>query len=142
MMANEAAIQASYADYRRVKGRKVLQLVLEVPLEQAPQVHEAFGEPLPDGSTWVAVARIALKEKSELKGGKICQSAAILCGEAAFHQFLGFRFNGYISKKEEAAQCIRNHCEIQSRTELDHNTEAARKFRDLQLEYNAWKIAA
>lgn len=78
-MTKPAAIQASYADYRRVKGRKVLQLIFEVPLEQAPQVHEAFGEPLPDGTTWVAVARIdkTVAEMSPQAAGGFARAAAL-----------------------------------------------------------------
>lgn len=55
---NDAAIKAVYADYRRVKGRKVLQLICEVPLELAPMVHKVFGEPTPDESLWVGIARL------------------------------------------------------------------------------------
>lgn len=145
-MTEPAAIQASYADYRRVKGRKVLQLVLEVPLEMAPQVHEAFGEPLPDGSTWVAVARIDPTAKPEKpKGGKLAQRAGILCGEGAFITFLAeYHYNANLDDVApfDPAVVLRTICHIESRAELDHNEDAARKFHKLELEYNAWKIAA
>jgi len=139
-----AAISASYADYRRVKGRKVLQLILEVPLELAPQVHEAFGEPLPDGTTWVGVARIDPTATPERKGGKLAQRAGILCGEAGFHHYLEER--GYhvknmdVQAAEAAADIVRGICGgIISRSEIDHNPEAGRKFLDLATSYEAWK---
>jgi hypothetical protein len=137
-MTPPAAIQASYADYRRIKGRKVLQLILEVPLEQAPQVHEAFGEPLPDGSTWVAVARIDPNAAPERKGGKLAQRAGILCNEGAFWQFLADGGDPPATNSEEAADAIREYCGVKSRAELDHNEEAARKFLDLEASYKAW----
>lgn len=141
-----AAIKATYADYRRVKGRKVLQLILEVPLEQAPQVHEAFGEPLPDGSTWVGVARINPDTKPERKGGPLCKRAAILCNEGGFQRFVAERvakmagMANPVSKTdpEDIAVFVRHHCGVESRAELDHDVEAARKFNALDMEYRAW----
>ena len=138
IMPAPAAIQAVYSDYRRVKGRKVLQLVLEVPLEMAPQVHEAFGEPMPDGSTWVAVARIDKNATPEKKGGKLCQRAAILCNEGAFKKFLIIR-NG-LRLEDDVANHIRDYCGVASRRELDHNKLAAKRFLDLIAEYEAWKL--
>lgn len=140
-MTTPAAIQASYADYRRVKGRKVLQLIFEVPLEQAPQVHEVFGEPLPDGSTWVAVARIDPTVKPERKGGKLAQKAGILCNEGAFITFLDESFCE-TKDEETAAMFIRNWCGVHSRADLDHDELAAKKFQDLLMTYEAWKLAA
>lgn len=98
----------------------------------APQVHEAFGEPLPDGSTWVAVARIDPTAKPELKGGKLCQRAAILCKEAAFWKFMS------AGDLEVAIDRLCNVCNIESRRELDHDETAARRFINLELEYKAW----
>lgn len=141
MMAKEAAIQASYADYRRVKGRKVLQLIFEVPLEQAPQVHEAFGEPLPDGSTWVAVARIDKTVADKPKGGKLCQRAAILCNEGAFQEFMLTRMADQMHVANgDTAEALRRICGIESRKQLDHDQAAAKLFLDLAARYEAWKL--
>ena len=140
-METPAAIKASYADYRRVKGRKVLQLIFEVPLEQAPQVHEAFGEPLPDGSSWVGIARIDENAVVEKKGGgKLCQRAGILSNEGAFITYLNVERQSDIKYAGmPVAQVIRDICGVTSRKELDHNPEAGRKFLDLVASYEAWK---
>lgn len=142
-MTTPAAIQAAYADYRRIKGRKVLQLILEVPLEQAPLVHDAFGEPLPDGSTWVAVARIDPTAKPERKGGKLAQKAGILCNEGAFITFLKETYPNILAEYEnDAALVVRFLCMVESRVDLDHDVDAAHRFKALATEYEAWKLAA
>ena len=55
---NAAALRATFSDYRTVKTRKVLQLILEVPLEQQADVFAALGYPVPDSDIWVAIARL------------------------------------------------------------------------------------
>ena len=57
------AIQATFSDFRLVKGRKVAQLIFEVPLEAANAALAALGGvPMPDKEVWVGIAR--LKEES------------------------------------------------------------------------------
>jgi hypothetical protein len=43
---------------------------------------------------------------------------------------------------EDATFWLRAHCGVLTRAELDHNEEAARKFKDLESSYKAWMIAA
>lgn len=60
-----AAFQATFTDWRLVKGRKVVQVVLEIPIEQADQAYQVLGGmPDPGSSVWCAVAR--LKQESEV----------------------------------------------------------------------------
>ncbi|MBL8642637.1 MAG: hypothetical protein JNK21_01800 [Rhodospirillaceae bacterium] len=53
-----AAISADFVDTKRIKGRKVLQIVCEVALEQEQRVMEALGWPNPASGLPVAIARI------------------------------------------------------------------------------------
>ena len=54
-----SAFQATYSDWRLVRSRKVVQIVLEVPLEAADQAYAVLGGmPNPGSETWVGVARI------------------------------------------------------------------------------------
>src|SRR5262245_26819021 len=145
-----AAIQGTYSDYRRVKGRKVLQLIVEVPIEQAPEVHAAFGEPSPDGTTWVAVARInpnhdQLREQlvgsvemERRRGGRLAQRAGLMCQEPYFWRFLSDRCGHLIQDAIEAADVMRDLLKIGSRADLDHDPVAADAFRRLDREYGAW----
>lgn len=58
-MTDAAAFRAVYTDWRLIKGRKVVQVVLELPIEQADQAYRALnGMPNPAESAWVAVARL------------------------------------------------------------------------------------
>lgn len=109
-----AAFQATYADWRVIKGRKVVSISFEVPIEQADLAYQVVGGmPDPSKSVWFAVARLnqgganqepnqptsQTQREAEPEGhpvqsldkwGKLslAQQAGILCGEAAFHKFL------------------------------------------------------
>lgn len=150
----EAVIQATYADYRRVKGRKVLQLVCEVPIEQAPLVHKTFGEPNPDGSLWVAIAKLDPKkasneqqdepEKPKRKWDemKASQQAGMRCEEHAFAQFLKEkRPQAYTVNNGNVAGAVRSICAVASRSELDRYAHGQNLWRLLDHEYRAWQRA-
>lgn len=58
-MADPAAFSATYSDWRLIRSRKVVQIVLEVPLEAADRAYEVLGGmPNPAAETWCGVARI------------------------------------------------------------------------------------
>jgi len=56
------AFEASFHNTKYVHGRKVMQVILEVPIERAAEVHEVIGYPDPSTSTWVAVAPLGNKQ--------------------------------------------------------------------------------
>jgi hypothetical protein len=57
-----AAIQGDFVDLRFIKGRKVCQIVIEIPIEAGATFVAAFGTPNPAISVPVAVARIHLQK--------------------------------------------------------------------------------
>jgi len=141
-MPEAAVIKGSYADYRRVKGRKTLQLVIEVPLEQAPLVHEAFGEPLPDGSTWVAVALLDSSKAPEQPAKTdhhLSRQAAMCCNDKMFQVCLSELYDTHCFNSDQAADIVRQECLVDSRAEFDTNPEAAARWRNLHASYEAWK---
>ena len=147
MTEDRAVIRGTYADYRRVKGRKVLQLIIEVPLEEAPRVHEAFGEPSPDSSTWVAVALLDTHKPPlpDLAQGKhrLSRQAAMCCQEPAFFGFLSEQWAapGYsVQDATMAAEMVRKLCKVDSRSEFDSDPEAAQRWRELHGKYQAWLL--
>lgn len=117
-MTEPRVIRADFANWRPVAGRKVLQLILEVPIEQTADVMEKLGFPLPGESKWVAVALLDengpvaelvdaadLKSADESRVGSnptgahhkerkpfaslpLSQQAAIRCGDPDFRKFL------------------------------------------------------
>lgn len=55
---DDAAFKATFHNIKNVMGRKVAQIILEVPIEQAPMVTRALGWPDPNNPAWVGVARM------------------------------------------------------------------------------------
>lgn len=80
----KAVIQADFATYRPVPSRRVLQLVLEVPLERQAEVFAAIGWPDPEHGLPVAVAR--LQQTSSARAGVVAdrvegeEEPAPICG--------------------------------------------------------------
>lgn len=61
----EAIIQATFPDYKRIKTRKVAQLVFEVPLEMLHDtIAKLGGEPSMHEDTWCAIARLNMADAS------------------------------------------------------------------------------
>lgn len=53
---DDAAFKATFHNTKNVLGRKVLQVILEVPIEKSSEVHDILGWPDPATEKWVAVA--------------------------------------------------------------------------------------
>jgi hypothetical protein len=121
-MADLRGIEADFATWRPVQGRKVLQLVFEVPIEQTQHVLDMLGIPQPGASKWCAIALMAPKAEGQAEGGspkkawteyKPSQQAAILCSDSDFQRY----FNA-VDEKQAAAR-VRVHFKVESRSELD-----------------------
>lgn len=137
-MTSPAAIQGDYVDLRFVKGRKVCQVVIELPIEAGASFVAAFGTPNPSIGVPVALARIDPDAKPERKGGKLAQRAGILCGEGGFQKFLEEHSSHRVTDQVSAAHAIRTICGVVSRADLDYNEVAARTFKDLETGYKSW----
>lgn len=109
--------KATYADFKNIKTRKILQIILEVPIEGADAALKALGGvPRSDCETWVAVARLdpaldaremsaspaseprnapaeasAPKERQRFATMPLPKQAAIRCGDPDFRRFLAQR---------------------------------------------------
>lgn len=161
-MNKPIAIDACYADYRRVKGRKVHQIVFEVASEQWPRIYALLGEPSIEGSEWWALARLkkgdteASQSKPEadtdapLASGrhfdelKLSQQAGIMCGREDFQDWLRLQpaSDGLnMRDSNEAAEAVRNLCGVASRSEFDHDPIAAKAWRELYDQFRASQLA-
>jgi hypothetical protein len=149
MTDQPAAIQATFSDFRLVKGRKVAQLVLEIPLEQADAALSTLGGiPQPQSERWVAIARLnghvpepkPDKERQKWEDLKLSMQAGIRCNEIAFRRFLTETESSAFEARnvEDAEQMVRERCEVDSRKELNLDPEAARRWKDLERSYQAW----
>lgn len=148
-----AVIQGSFADYRRVKTRSVMQLIIEVPIEQGIQAVGVLGEPVPGTEIPVAIARLvpgagtssdspiktSLPEAGD-RAKNYTAAAKLLAKDKSFHAFI----NGSTSMPDATSdeyieQCIEGHCDVNSCSQIKDGTEAGRKFARLYAEFQEWQ---
>jgi hypothetical protein len=154
MTDQPAAIQATFSDFRLVKGRKVAQLVLEIPLEQADAALSTLGGiPQPQSERWVAIARLngvaapepkPDKERQRWEDLNLAMQAGMRCNEIAFRQFLTETETSAFEARsvQDAEEMVRQRCEVDSRKELNLDPTAARRWREIDRSYQAWLKAA
>lgn len=73
------AIQATFSDFKLIKSRSVVQLVLELPIEAADAALASLGGiPQPGAERWVAVAPLLLEPiaMKPLSEGKVAEAKA------------------------------------------------------------------
>jgi hypothetical protein len=86
------------------------------------------------------------------KGGPLSQSAARMCENQKFQEFLCTEYeeqftahveadrgpsgNKYEMAERYATQTLRTICNVRSRAELDHDEQAAKRFHELMREFN------
>lgn len=64
-----AAFSATYSDWKLIRSRKVVQIVLEIPIEKSDEAYQVMGGmPDPGAEKWFAVA--ALREEPKVSGGE------------------------------------------------------------------------
>jgi hypothetical protein len=153
-MTNQpAAIQATFSDVKLIRSRKVCQLVLEIPLEQADAALSTLGGiPQPHSERWVALARLnghipepkPDKEKQRWEDLNLAMQAGMRCNEAAFRRFLTETETSAFEARsvQDAEEMVRQRCEVDSRKELNLDPTAARRWREIDRSYQAWlKVA-
>jgi hypothetical protein len=152
-----AGFAATFSDFKLIRGRKVAQIVLEVPVEQADAAVEALGGlPRPDTERWVAVARLvpgtekpvggqepslattlAGKQRKPFDSLPYAQQAALKCSDEGFQRFL-VEMHESEPGEAGAADTVRAYCGVASRSEIKHGTPAAGCWRDLLGRYRLW----
>lgn len=144
-----AAISGDYTDLKFIRTRKVCQIVVEIPIEQAGAFVEAFGTPRPDGNVPVALAKLDMKatqsppadnQPKEKKRSR-AQEAGILCNDARFQAYLREAFPVTMANNS-TANAVREICGVNSRSLLDTSEIAATLWDDLRNSYLAWMEVA
>lgn len=161
-----AAFQATYSDFKLIRSRKVVQIILEVPLENSATVLSALGGmPNPGEEIWVGVAKLDL---SKLQSGasapgealaesppgkavasrqhkpvapdkRLTQSAGILCADKAFQRFLVEADCAVDVNEEAATESLRQYCGVSSRKEIMPGTDAATHFEAMHARFLGWR---
>jgi hypothetical protein len=157
-MSDKAAIAGTYSDFKIIRSRKVAQLIIEVPIEQAQALISALGLPNPAEETWVAVARLKpqtpAKEETpptaspvDLKAHRRFEDlpyswqAALRCQDMSFREWLREFYEPDIHDAEDAARFVRGHCGVTSRSDIRPGTKAEKIWERLNLRYTLWESA-
>jgi hypothetical protein len=148
------AFRATYSDFKLVKTRKVVQIVLEVPVEQANTVLDVLGGmPDPSRETWVGVAPLRhdaaqpqpadqprpAGAKRDWRDLPPSQQAAIRIGEPAFAVYLRENHADEWHETGDADACLKMILRIDSKTELKTDPKRMMLWRQLDDHYQAWK---
>jgi hypothetical protein len=156
-----AAFSATYSDWKVIKGRKVVQVVFEVPIESADLAYQVVGGmPHPGTEAWFGIAKLDPRQQQEEPSAprkapvptaqprqshpagapSYAKQLGIACNEPAFWDFVREKLprNGCIAVTDEkqAADAVRFLCGVKSRSETIKGTPAGDKARDLLLDYN------
>lgn len=144
-MSAPAAIRGTFSDFRLIKGRKVAQIVCEVPIEEADAALATLGGlPQPAAERWIALAPLNItsikpQEKRRFEELKSAMQAGIRCNEPAFWRFLRESFTIHsLNDEEAAADFVRRHCGVSSRSALNLDPKAAAKWQELDARYMLW----
>jgi hypothetical protein len=157
-MSANAVIQGNYSDLKFVRTRKVVQVVIEIPIEHAADFVQKFGAPDPSAETWVAVARLDLdraqktaetpvateREPRKFADLPLPQQAALMCDRADFQEFMEEFWSVQVHQlgkpeADDTADAVRKFCGITSRAELATNELAARGWKELLVKFESWR---
>jgi hypothetical protein len=162
-----AAFSACYSDWKLIRTRKTVQIVLEIPVEKSNEAYSALGG-MPDSGAevWVAVARL---DTSKIKSGesapdreadgqlgrspvsrshkpvapdrRLAQRAGILSAEPLFHRYLEEVSKMEKIEEADAATYIRTKCGVESRKDIIPGTDAAIEFDKICCAFTIWRDA-
>lgn len=140
-------IPATFHNYRTVLGRKVLQLVFEIPLEQQNEALTLLGYPNAAEPKWYAIARLvtnptAKPVANENPERSAAQRCAILCTDARFRQYLNRTWGVNIITTEDCDKELKKRLKIGSKCQLNANdpgfdAEAAANFKLLAMTFDS-----
>jgi hypothetical protein len=163
-MTKHLAFRATYADWKLIKTRGVIQVVMEVPLADADAAYKVLGG-MPDSSreTWFAVAPLAVPQPAKEAEAKprpedapsppvgvkrqkwdditASVQAGIRCNDPVFDAFLMRRYPD-LRDHNDAAECVRLYCNVLSRSQLNRDLKAKTLWEQLEVEFQAWKLVA
>ena len=160
------AFRGTYADWKNIKTRGVVQIVFEVPLADSDAAYEILGGmPNPAKERWFGIA--ALKPGKEVvpdtqrsvqrldtqpepnqpparakrpwRDLPYPQQAGICINEPAFAAYLREEHPDEWHETGEADACLKFICGINSKSELATNKKAATLWFQIDSAYQAWR---
>jgi hypothetical protein len=143
MTSEPAAIQGTFADFKIIRTRKLVQIIVELPIEQADEALRVLGGlPRPDQDQWLAVARlngVAKPPEPEEINTKLSLQAVMRCKEPLFWRFLNTQTVQPVEDETDAAWVVRQLCGVELRSGLNTDPNAAALWRALDAKFQAWK---
>jgi hypothetical protein len=146
-MSKPAALSGTFSDFRIVRGRKIAQILVEIPVERADEALRVLGGiPQPHEERWVAIARLEPDMKADIEPDaepkprrklhemSLAQQAALLCNDEAFQRFVEEE-----GKEADAPTFVRKWCGVSSRADIKPDTQAARAFKQLRDDFYLWR---
>jgi hypothetical protein len=156
-MTAPAAFRATYSDMKLIKTRKCVQLVFEIPLEHYKAAEQVLGGlPDPAAERWFGIAPLRAdlgapekpaeapapaKAKKDWRDLPPSQQAAIRCGEPIFWAFLREVHHYEPANAVDAAEAVREVCNVESRTAFNSDQRARVLWHQLDSQFQAWKVA-
>lgn len=128
----------TYSDFKIVKTRRVIQMIIEFPIEHSKEFTDMFGMPQPDMEQHIAVARLKEISTPPPTATKTIQQAGIVCKQPEFGEFLRDKYNMadvVPSDSETIVSALRALCGIKSRTEFNTDAQAAEVFNRIYREF-------
>lgn len=149
MSVPAAMISASLVDVRNIAAHRCVRLEIHVPVEQAGDVMAAFGWPTGADPVPVVIARLtaeaAERPPQAREDGKVrrqfCdlpfpQQAALKCSDDSFRRYLG------VATENEAADFVRQRCNVSSRKEIGHASGSKEAWITLLRAFDDWERRA
>lgn len=156
------AFRATYSDWKLIKTRGVVQVVMEIPLADADAAYDVLGGmPVHGKERWFGIA--ALKTPAEEAPATSRQEvpqntrpdgtkrmdwrdmqpaaqAALRCDQPAFWAFLREEHNySHVIDADSAATAIRHICVVKSRSEFSTDHRKRVLWKQLDDQFSAWK---
>ena len=143
-MKQPAAFRGTYADWRLVKTRAVIQVIFEVPLADADAAYDVLGG-MPDSSKerWFGIAalqapKLQEPERRDWRDVQPSAQAAMRGDQPEFWAFLREEYSERVANKDDAATSVRKICHVNSRAHFNTNQAALILWHQLDTEYQAW----
>ena len=137
----DAVVKGTYSDFKLIKTRNVVQMIIEVPIEQAEQITTKFGMPQPHEEKWVAVALLNTEKKPiDNSVSRAIQQAGILGQDITFGTWLkNTRPELSVEPNNIASiqQAIRTICGVKSRSDFKIDTNALNTWQKLYDSYQS-----
>jgi len=154
------AFRGTYADWKLIKTRGVVQVIFEVPLADADAAYDVLGGmPVHGKERWFGIAALkstaeetaakprqtsspnptgGAKQKMDWRDMQPAAQAGIRCADPMFRAFLReVKHYGHCDE-DEAATAVRDICGISSRAQLGTVHAARVIWHQLDSEYQAW----